>query len=93
MEKKYITTEKHPQIKSGFVFKTDSHGNLYLDDYPTIRIDAGYADMNIKSGYIKELQEPTWTDQDMIDFGIWAMKNDSGDDKLNFMNWYNQRIK
>lgn len=64
--KKYITTDKHPELKEGLIFKKDKHDNLYLDDYPTITIQNGKADLDIKAGYIREIQEPKWTDDDMI---------------------------
>ena len=59
--KKYITTDKHPELKENRIIESEYSGYFVIDGNRDFEDD-------IQNGYIKELQEPKWTDYDMIDF-------------------------
>ena len=66
--KKYITTDKHPELKEGIILKwgSDQPAGLYSQNgmYIESPIDSG-----LENGYIKEVQYPEFTKDEMIDFG------------------------
>ena len=71
MKTKYITTELHPELKEGIIFEQSQNRNSYCV-HPATDKSSLYMEQHTKKGlekgYIKEVQEPKWTDQDMIDF-------------------------
>ena len=76
--KKYITTDKHPELKKGVIIEFEFgewgsyKGWIYMKKEDI--------DLSLKKGFIKELQEPKWTDEDMIAFtrfSGYVMENDS----------------
>jgi len=65
--KKYITTDKHPVYKAGIIIE-DYSTDFIEDKTGYCRISKLVIDSSISLGYIKEVQEPAWTDDDMIEF-------------------------
>ena len=92
---KYITTSKNPIFKEGINFESEGHSFI------SIRFNSGDTkDFEIshllKHGYIKEVQEPEFTKDDMIEFVKYLYDyydQSSGMEYLNgqFNNWLNQR--
>ena len=72
--KKYITTDKHPELKKGIIFNHEDERSSYClhscDESENIYIEQ-HVKNGLANGYIKELQEPEFTKDDMIDFCIW----------------------
>jgi len=69
---KYLTTDKHPELKEGIEVIKHTISLLGATEYKT---SEGYGIFTIPEfkhdldkGYIKELQEPEFTKDDMIDF-------------------------
>ena len=73
--KKYITTDKHPELKEGLILKSETGqpSCLYTCDGMYIENDIK---LGLKKGYIKEVQEPEFTRGDMIDFWNFAKDHD-----------------
>ena len=71
--KKYITTDKHPEFKEGIKIVQTS-GKIEKEemfrDLSGLWNAAKYIiDNALEKGYIKEVQEPEFTRDDMIGFG------------------------
>jgi hypothetical protein len=62
---KYITTDKHPQLKDGIEV-----GGFIKGSYLVFTNDGIYTELHlqkcIEKGYIKELQEPEFTKDDLL---------------------------
>lgn len=62
--KKYITTDEHPILKQGLIINK----NIINSESIIMTITDLDRNFQLNQGYIKELQEPKWTDDDMIEF-------------------------
>ncbi len=65
--KKYITTDKHPQLKEGIALTFSDNRIVYEGFYLEIRLDSA-----LEKGYIKEVQEPEFTRDELKDI-IYSM--------------------
>ena len=89
---KYITTDKHSTFKPGIILHTDVSGNL-VDDSLYCIIYKGAIDTNIKYEHIKELQEPEFTKDDVLEFGQFYHSNFFVGISQSFETWLKQRSK
>ena len=81
---KYITTDKHPELKEGRIIDADYPAYFIVDGNRIFKDD-------IKDGFIKELQEPEFTKDDMMNFAIYhrdfgLVVNDTLDEWINCKN-------
>ena len=96
--KKYITTEKHPIFRDGIEFAISDHGSYDMCNFAihgtTQKFYKGLFDCNwelwLSLGYIKELQEPKFTEDDMWECWIAAENNAK---KQSFDTWLKNRNK
>ena len=68
--KKYITTDKHPELKEGVIIFKGLYSyrtNFFLELRNEFDVDTW-----LEKGYIKELQEKEFTKDDMIEFAKFA---------------------
>ena len=67
---KYITTDKHPELKEGVIIddKKLKLGVICLHLFSDYDLELWEHD-----GLIKELQEPEFTKDDMIEFAFWVL--------------------
>jgi hypothetical protein len=72
---KYITTDKHPELKKGIVFQKRLQNRNYYSPTGFVAIESEDIIASVSNGFIKELQEPEFTKDDMIDFVHWAVIN------------------
>ena len=70
---KYITTDKHPELKEGIEIKFSEHDGNYWSKLGFAKFSKHQFKDMLSMGYFKELQEPKWTDDDMIDFAFWVL--------------------
>ena len=69
---KYITTNKHPDLKKGVIFNgTDKQYEFKLG-YKTFYCGQPTIDIWLKKGYIKEVEKPEFTKADNIDLIIYT---------------------
>jgi len=86
---KYITTSKNPIFKEGIKFESESHSyiTIFQEDIEISHL--------LKHGYIKEVQDPEFTKDDMVSFARWYSNHgtfeESGIEILNI--WLKQRDK
>ena len=70
---KYITTDKHPELKEGIKFKECTGVDNYVK-YSSKRrfyfLSHNQLQAEISKGYIKEVEEKEFTKSDMIEFSI-----------------------
>ena len=91
--KKYITTDKHPELKEGVIFKEEGI-NMYFSNETRLFMSEFYSNLWASNNWIKEVQEPEYTRDDMIEliehYNCVAMLPivDSHDV---FMNWKNSK--
>ena len=71
---KYITTDKHPELKGGLILEFAENKSCLLLNYTGFYLEVGINE-TLEKGYIKELQEKEFTEDDMIDFVHWAVRN------------------
>ena len=92
---KYITTDKHPELKCGIILECISNLNgLYRskDGWSAMYIGK----VELSKGYIKELQEPEFTKDDMLQFCGYLhdkLPTHSKTPKDLFNDWLKQRSK
>ena len=65
---KYITTDKHSELKKGLIFEAEYPAYFVVWHNRDIETD-------LKHGYIKEVQEKEFTRGDMIAFTYWCVSN------------------
>ena len=66
---KYITTDTHPELKEGIEFeKSIDYNDFYQSELGWTFILDDHFNECIENGYIKELQEPEFTKDDMMQF-------------------------
>lgn len=71
----YITTKTHPELKEGVIFYYDKDTDTYDSQLEWSCANQGEIDYAVKQGYMKELQEPIWTDDDMMSFKMYVPRN------------------
>jgi len=69
--KKYITTDKHPELKEGIIFNGSMLGNCSALSHCRAYMNMEELHDSLQMGYIKELQEPEFTKDDMIRFATY----------------------
>ena len=97
---KYITTDKHDFLKKGWICE-DGGGNImevgccWLNGSNTLMCNKYAIDYWLKDGQIKELQEPEFTKDDMIEFAFWALSEQDNYEKetIKLDDWLEQRNK
>lgn len=85
MKTKFITTDKHPELKEGLNIIPTCHNDQITEYCIEIKLDkvgnrvidvmVREIDYLLAKGYIKELQEPEFTKDDMIDFALYHSDN------------------
>ena len=91
---KYITIDKHPDIKEGTIFrKSEGRTQMYVSETSCITyITESDLDESIEKGYIKEVEEKEFTKSDMIEFYIHVVRPSSlAISKDVFNEWKKQR--
>ena len=90
MSTKFITTDKHPELKEGtIVFKGVSN---YRTNFFTHLCNEFNLQTWISQGYIKEVEEKEYTKSDMIEFFEWSSGAFGKKEGKNaFYNFINQR--
>jgi len=63
--KKYITTDKHPELKEGCLIQYLTHDNAWYTVSGFFCYEGEQLNYAVKNGYIKELQEKEFTKDDM----------------------------
>ena len=69
---KYITTDKHPELKGGRIIDAEHSAYFVVDKNRPFITD-------IEKGYIKEVQEPEFTKNETIDFARHYAFNNTSD--------------
>ena len=72
-DRKYIVTDKHPELKEGVIFEQSlSRPDMYVSAKPndTTYIPDFDTVMLLEKGFICEVQEPEFTRDDMIAFAV-----------------------
>ena len=94
---KYITTDKHPELKEGLIIQMWSEGHELGDKYSTSQglyvLFKNQLDSELKLGYIKEVEKFEFTKFDMIAFHYWAGSVSEIDTKEDFNEWKKLRSK
>ena len=70
--KKYITTENHPTFRTGIILKVNSGHKISLEDGTIIGISKDGFNCWLSDRWIREIQEPKWTDSDMQNYAIYC---------------------
>ena len=75
---KYITTDKHPELKEGLI--CDSPGDFLVFKLVNGNHSIGKDALKdwIEKGYIKEVEEKEYTKSDMINFGQYYGNHTQG---------------
>ena len=89
--KKYITTDKHPELKEGIILFIN--GDELISENATVEIHN--EDECVEEGYIKEVEENAFTKDDMLDFVIWFDEHIQGYEEYDdyFNGWLQERTK
>lgn len=93
---KYITTDTHPELKEGIEIKYWENDSTWRTATTGLfRLTELQKDAELREGYIKELQEPEFTKDDMIEFAFWALSEQDNYEKetIKLDDWLNQRNK
>ena len=93
---KYITTDKHPELKEGITIHETSEGD-YISFLGFAKFSKVQNDHQLGVGHIKEVEEKEFTKSDVIDFGLnlpLLYGNSIEEDINGFYNdWLKQRDK
>ena len=81
---KYITTDKHPELKEGRIIDAEYSAYFVVDKNRPFITD-------IEKGYIKEVQEKEFTKDDMIELIRFDFNSPKWDPKEVLMEFLNQR--
>ena len=85
---KYITTDKHPELKEGIMLEYSTHGQQYYTGSNMYHATHHQVKALLEKGYIKEVEEKEFTKSDMISLAGYISNNCNSDDhELLFYNW------
>jgi hypothetical protein len=72
---KHITTDKHPELKAEIIFIEDElcNGTAFFSRLCGLRINHHEKDDWFSRGWLKELQEPEFTKDDMIRYASFHL--------------------
>ena len=92
---KYITTDKHPELKEGIQFKTSGSRKDMLVSYKnqTVYIAKFDIDELIEDNFLKELQEPEFTRDDMLWFARWYSSTEFDESGVDIVNEWKENNK
>ena len=91
---KYITTDKHPDLKEGVIFRRSlSRNDMYVSDVLEMTYFPSFDfDILLEKGYIKEVEEKEFTKSDMIGFHFFATEyNKIGETKEGLEDYIKQK--
>ena len=77
---KYITTDKHPELKEGLIINIiffPTSGVHYYDENKALHCILSGPEL-VEKGYIKEVEEKEYTKSDMINYGDYRMNTLGG---------------
>ena len=89
---KYITTDKHPELKEGIIMHFESNGESWYSETRLYSYKLNQFEYAKEQGYIKEVEEKEFTKSEMIEFLIDVycdISIETGNELLN--NWLTQR--
>ena len=96
---KYITTDKSRELRAGIILKQSSHDGKYYSPDGFTSYSGHQKNVLLELEEIKELQEPEFTKDDMIDFAKHIDENEFDFPEVNesymkiLINWLKQRNK
>lgn len=93
--KKYKTTKKHPELKTGVeFFKRYPEDEEYMSESDTLIMLTDDIEICLENGWIKEIEEKEFTKSDMIEFASYRIRTSLGNTTSYnefFEQWLKQR--
>ena len=84
---KYITTDKHPELKENMILEHSIHGNQHYTPSNMYHATDQQIVVMVEKGFIKEAEQPEFTKSDMIDFRSWSGSGTEEEASYDFNEW------
>ena len=88
---KYITTDKHPELKEGLIIDGIEKGSYLVFTNEGIYVEI-HKEKSIEKGYIKEVEEKEYIESEVKDFAVYYNEHTTSLG-MSFTDWVRQRNK
>ena len=85
---KYITTDKHPELKEGIMLEYSAHGQQYYTGSNMYHATHHQVKALLEKGYIKEVEEKKYTLNEIVDLDVLTL-----DDAIKLVNKWMDKLK